>query len=246
MIRFLVWWGVILSFFASPCLGAQKPAAGAAEPPKKQEPSDVKVPLLSRPLRLSDFDGMEPRPELRPQLAEVSNFIQQLPRDGEPATEKTEVWMGRTNNHLYFVFLCFDHSPAAIRGHLARREEILKDDYVSVLLDSFQDRRKGVMFSVNPLGVQSDAAWAENNGPDYSYDQVWDSEGRITSKGWMALMAIPFNSLRFRRSGPDWGVVFFRNFPRNSEQDYWPRVAANISGVLSQEGTLHGMEGLTE
>jgi hypothetical protein len=39
-------------------------------------------------------------------------------------------------------------------------------------------------------------------------------------------------------------VVFSRNFPRNSELDYWPRVATNITGVLSQEGTLHGMEGL--
>ena len=81
--------------------------------------------------------------------------------------------------------------------------------------------------------------------PDFSYDQVWDSEGRVTDKGWMALVAIPFRSLRFRRSGPDWGVVFARNLPRNSEIDYWPRVAANISGTLSQEGTLHGMEGLT-
>ena len=81
--------------------------------------------------------------------------------------------------------------------------------------------------------------------PDYSYDQVWDSEGQVTKDGWMALMAIPFRSLRFRAAGSDWGVVFQRNLPRNSETDYWPRVAANVSGVLSQEGTLHGIEGVT-
>jgi len=247
MVRRPFGWGALLSIFLSPVFAySQKPTAAATEPPKQQAPTDVKVPLLPRPLHLSDFDGMEPHGDVADHLAEVTGFIQQTPRDGEPATEKTVVWMGRTNSHLYFVFICYDHDPAAIRGHLARRENIHTDDYVSVLLDSFKDRRKGVLFEVNSAGVQADAAWTENNMPDYSYDQVWDSEGRVTSKGWMAMIAIPFNSLRFRRSGPDWGVVFYRNLPRNSETDFWPRVSASISGILSQEGTLHGMEGLTE
>ncbi len=61
----------------------------------------------------------------------------------------------------------------------------------------------------------------------------------------MALIAIPFRSLRFRSDGSDWGVVFQRNFPRNSESDFWPRISTNITGVLSQEGTLKGIEGVT-
>ncbi len=64
-----------------------------------------------------------------------------------------------------------------IRNHLSRRENILNDDNVTVLLDPFQDRRHGVLFQVNANGVQADAAWAESNGADYSYDVVWDSEG---------------------------------------------------------------------
>lgn len=216
-----------------------------AQEARQLAPKDVKVPMLSGGIHLSDFAGMKPRPELRDQLAEVTDFIQNQPRDGEPATEKTEVWMGHTKTTLYFVFICFDAHPGNIRGHLARRENILTDDNVSVVLDPFQDRRKGVEFAVNPAGVQADAAWSESNEPDWSYDQVWDSEGSVTGQGWMALLAIPFRSIRFRQAVSDWGVVFSRNFPRNSEVDYWPRVATNVSGVLSQEGTLHGLEGLT-
>jgi hypothetical protein len=206
----------------------------------------VKVPLIADPLKLIDFVGMAPQPALRDKLAEATDFIQQYPHDGKPGTEKTEVWMAHTRTILYFVFICYDRQPSQIRGHLARRENILTDDNISILLDPFQDRRKGVLFSVNPVGVQADATWTENGPTDYSYDQVWDSEGRITRDGWMALVAIPFRSLRFRPLGTNWGVVFMRNFPRNSETDFWPRVAANISGVLSQEGTLQDMEGLTE
>jgi hypothetical protein len=204
------------------------------------------VPLIAEGLKLSDFEGMEPRPGLKDKLLHISGFTQTTPRDGQPPTEQTEVWAAYTKSAFYLVFVCHDRHPEQIRGHLARRENVLNDDNVSVLLDPFQDHRKGVLFTVNPAGVQADAAWAENSSnPDYSYDQVWDSEGRVTPDGWMALVAIPFRSLRFRPGGLDWGVVFMRNFPRNSEVDYWPRVSTNISGVLTQEGTLKGIEGVT-
>jgi hypothetical protein len=206
---------------------------------------DHKVPLLTEGVRLSDFAGMTPRAELKDKLLHISGFIQNSPRDGQPATEETEVWMGHTKSTLYFVFICHDRHPEQIRGHLARRENVLNDDYVSVLLDPFRDRRKGILFTVNPLGVQADAAWTEGNGQDYSYDQVWDSEGQVTREGWMALMAIPFRSLRFPATGSDWGVVFIRNFPRNSETDNWPHISANVSGTLTQESTLKGIEGVT-
>jgi len=203
------------------------------------------VPLIPDELRLSDFPGMQPRPELRDKLLQITGFIQNTPSDGQPGTEKTEVWLGHTKTTFYFVFVCNDRKPGEIRGHLARRENVLNDDNVSVLLDPFQDRRRGILFTVNPAGVQADAAWTENNNPDYSYDQVWDSDGRVTNEGWIALLAIPFRSLRFREAGLDWGVVFMRNLPRNSEVDYWPRVSANVTGVLSQEAALHGIEGVT-
>jgi len=230
-------------------------AASLAVAPSKQVPTAAKpapapptfatVPLIDHPLKLDDFAGMAPRPELRDKLAHVTNFIQQVPADGKPATESTEVWIAYTHSTLYFVFLCHDSNPGQVRSHLSRRENVLTDDNVVVLLDPFQDHRTGVMFQVNAAGVQADASWSEAAFSDCSYDTVWDSEGRVTKDGWMALIAIPFRSLRFHTDHKDWGVVFQRNLPRNSEQDFWPRVAANVCGVLTQEATLRGIEGVT-
>jgi hypothetical protein len=227
--------------------GRQKPSVANRIKPASQPLPDAKVPLLDRPITLSDFPDMAPTPELQDKLGHLSQFIQNAPVDGAPATEPTEVYLGRTNTTLYIVFLCFDQHPELIRSHLARRENILKDDSVTVNLDPFQDRQRGVVFKVNPNGVQADASWTEADGPDYSYDQVWDSDARITHKGWMALLAIPFRSLRFPPHGSQWGALFARNLPRNSEHDFWPRVSANVSGQLSQEGTLHldGLAGVT-
>ena len=237
---------VCLAMAALEALGAprSKPIGAQAMPPAPP-PSHYRVPLIADGMRLSDFPNMAPRKELRNKLLHLTGFIQSTPSDGEPATESTEVWLGYTKAALYVVFVCHDKKAGEIRGHLARREDILKDDNVSVILDPFQDRRRGVLFKVNPAGVQADAEWSEANGPDYSYDLVWDSDGKVTADGWMALMAIPFRSIRFRTGRSDWGVVFTRNLPRNSEIDRWPRVAANISGTLTQEETLRGIEGVT-
>jgi hypothetical protein len=213
--------------------------------PQKAPQIVYSVPLLAEGVTLSDFAAMEPRPELKDKLLRVTGFTQNTPRDGEPGTEKTEVWLGHTKSALYFVFICRDRQPGAIRRHLARRENVLKDDNVAVFLDPFQDRRNGILFKVNPAGVQADASWTDTDGADYSYDQVWDSDAKVTSEGWMALIAIPFRSLRFRPNGADWGVVFMRNLPRNSELDYWPRISASVTGILSQEATLRGIEGVT-
>ncbi|HEY1578486.1 MAG TPA: carbohydrate binding family 9 domain-containing protein [Terracidiphilus sp.] len=241
-----------LGCYVSPAQKSGVPA-NTPQPPRAQPPSDFKVPLLTQPVRLSDFTNMEPPPELKGKLAEVTGFIQNMPNDGEPASQRTHVWIGHTKSTLYFVFACFDDHPGDIRGHLTRREAFTNqsDDSVSVLLDPFQDRRKGVLFSVNPAGVQADAGWTDTpsvawaGDADYSYDQVWDSEARVTSQGWMALIAIPFRSIRFRTASSEWGVVFYRSLPRNSEYDFWPRVSTSISGVLTQEATMRGIEGVT-
>src|SRR5579863_5876009 len=175
-----------------------KPTAVSPQIPKAAPPSDFKVPLLTEPLRLSDFSGMEPNTAVKDKLAKVTGFIQNVPNDGEPATQQTDVWIAHTRSTLYFVFICHDDHPGLIRSHLSRREDITGDDTVSVLLDPFEDRRKGVLFAVNPAGVQADAAWTDkpsvdySSDSDYSYDQVWDSEARVNAAGWMAIIAIPF------------------------------------------------------
>jgi hypothetical protein len=222
-----------------------KPTVVTETPPREQAATEIKVPLLSRAVHLADFEDLAPRPELKGQLAEIDGFVQSAPSDGRGATQKTVAYLGHTATTLYVVFACFDTSPGLVRGHLARRENVLADDNVSVLLDTFEDHRRGVLFQVNPIGVQADAAWTEGSGSDYSYDQVWDSEGRVTGKGWLAEFAIPFRSLRFPPGGRGWGVVLTRNLPRNSETDSWPHISTSVTGTLPQEGTLIGIEGVT-
>ena len=83
---------------ASPAAPINTQEATRAESPKAQPASGLSVPLIDKGLRLSDFAGMKPRAELRDKLLKISGFIQNVPHDGQPATEETEVWLGYTKS----------------------------------------------------------------------------------------------------------------------------------------------------
>ncbi len=203
----------------------------------------VKIPRVTNPPRLEDFIEMEPRGDAT-QLAKVTDFIQQQPSDGKPATQRTDVYMGYDQANLYLIWVCWDADPHAIRAHMTRREAVTPpdDDYVELTLDTFHDQRHGFLFDVNPRGVQADALWSEDSGPDYSYDTVWDTNGKLTAKGYVVWMSIPFRSIRFHPASDQvWGVTLMRYIARNDEYDYWPRVSSRISGRLNQEGIVTGV-----
>ena len=200
---------------------------------------------MDRPPALEDFLNMKPANGLEGKLTEIRNFIQREPKDGEPATQRTDVYLAYDNKNLYAIFVAFDSEPAKIRAHLARRENIDDDDQVEIMLDSFHDERRAYSFVTNPLGIQLDRLYTEGQWFDNSFDTLWESRGKLTEQGYVVWIAIPFRSLRFRASRDTWGIVLRRTIQRQNENDYWPRVSSRVEGTLNQEGTVSGLEGIS-
>ena len=103
------------------------------------------------------------------------------------------------------------------------------------------------MLGWNPLGVQADGIMTEGSGTDFSVDIVMESKGMITSDGWTLEVAIPFKSLRYEAGkGKLWGFHVWRNIDRfNDEIDSWMPNSRDIASLLSQEGHLTGLEGIS-
>jgi hypothetical protein len=207
----------------------------------------TRISKLTHAPRIEDFDGMQPH-GVALEMAKVSNFIQSAPSDGKPATQTSEAYLGSDNANLYIVFLCFDN-PRLIRSSLSRREPSTPfdiDDYVEVTLDTFHDQRHAFVFDVNPVGVQADGLRTEGQGTDYSWDTLWYSRGKITDKGYIVWLSVPFRSIRFVPQGDnEWGMTLMRYIAREGESDWWPRVSSKISGVLRQAAPVHGIEGVS-
>jgi hypothetical protein len=173
----------------------------------------------------------------------VSDFTQREPREGAPATERTEVRVLYDDNALYVGARLFDSSPDSIRAQLARRDRITSSDRFIVFLDSYHDRRTGFFFGINAAGTLYDGTLYNDDWNSDTWDGVW--EGKVTrdTLGWSAELRIPYSQLRFQRQKTHlWGVNFKREIARRNEQDYLVRTPSNGSGFVSRFVDLVGIE----
>src|SRR5436190_5753376 len=86
----------------------------------------------------------------------LTGFSQYAPNDGVSAADSTQVLVWYSSTAIYFGIRAYElHGrPTAT---LADRDQIFGDDNVQILLGTFHDGKKALMFAVNPLGVQGTA-----------------------------------------------------------------------------------------
>ncbi len=200
---------------------------------------DFSIPRVSAPPRI---DGKLDDPAWRT-ATKLGNFSEINPGDNTHPSEDTEVLVAFDADNLYIGFVCHETDPGDIRATVTDHDNIGKDDFAGVLIDTFKDQQTSYEFFVNPFGIQFDQR-RSNAGEDATFDTVWESAGEINSIGWTAEMAIPFRSLRFpNRSVQEWGVHFLRIRPRISrEQISWAPLSRDDDCLFCQEGTMRGIE----
>ena len=214
---------------------------------------NIQIPRIDTPPKLANFEAMRPAGGVSEHMLKVSGFIAREPADGAQPTQDTDVYLAYDDHNLYAVFICWDKEPDKIRARMTRREDIFSDDSAEIMIDTFDDARRGYAFAANPLGIQWDALWTEGSignglpadysGFDQSFDTVWNSEGRLTSQGYMLLMSIPFKSLRFPSTDlQQWRIILNRSIPRTNENLFWPRISNRIQGRFNQAASATGID----
>jgi Domain of unknown function (DUF5916) len=203
-------------------------------------------------------DGSLDEPAWRA-AAVMTGFSQFSPQDGIAAQDSTEVLVWYSSTAIHFGIRAFE-AHGAVHATLAERDKIQNDDYVQILLGTFNDGRQATVFMVNPLGVQADgvlketgqvatsgftSSIASRESVDLSPDFVFQSKGRVTSWGYEVEVRIPFKSLRYQsQSAQTWGINVTRRVQHSGYEDSWtPALRAN-SSFLAQSGTLEGLSDL--
>jgi hypothetical protein len=182
------------------------------------------------------------------QAAEVSgDFLQQDPREGEPASEKTDVRVLYNHEFLYVSAVCHDRTPSKIVNNDIRRDfDTLNQDYFTLLLDTFNDGHSGYYFASSAAGGQHDRQIAdEGRSSNTNWDGVWYAESKRGPDGYVVEMAIPFRTLRFNHDKQQvWGVHFYRRMRGRNESTYWsmPPRRYSLTRALAYAGELHGIE----
>lgn len=150
--------------------------------------------------------------------------------------------------NLYVAFVAEDPNPNRIQAFFQDRDEAWGDDWMGIILDTFNDERRAFEFFVNPLGVQMDAVYDDTiQNEDDSWNAIWDSAGEITDDGYIVEISIPFSQLRFSPSDvpQTWGIDVMRNYPRDFEFEIKSQQEdRDVSCYLCQISKLEGFENL--
>lgn len=180
----------------------------------------------------------------------LTGFTQFDPIEGIPASEGTEVRVVVGAEALYFAIRALDES-GAVRATLTERDGFGRsDDYVRVMLDTFDDGRRAYVFAVNPLGVQGDGLWVEGRGGrgdpiDWNPDFLWESSGRVDDGGYAVEIRIPLKTLRFPESDVQrWGLQIVRRIQRTGYSASWAPLSSDRANRLSQSGALTELAGI--
>ena len=192
--------------------------------------------------------------------ARLTGFTQYRPIDSRPAADSTEVLAWYAPDAVYFGVRAYEAHGNVVRATLADRDNIDADDNVQILLDTFNDRRRALLFAVNPYGAQEDgvrseglagAAGGQNAGfrfdgvIDLNPDYVYQSHGRLTPWGYEVEVRIPFKSLRYQSGATqDWGLQVVRITQHTGYEDTWAPVVRASASYLIQSGSLKELTGL--
>ncbi len=175
----------------------------------------------------------------------ASDFVEIQPSDNTPASVKTEAKMTYDEDNLYVAFICYDDKISRLRVNLTDRDKMYSDDYVGLLIDTYNDHKQAYEIFLNPYGIQGDGIWTKQ-GEDMNFDMIYDAEAKIYKDKWIVELAIPFKSIRFPEGDEQhWGVHIIRTRPRESRTQFsWAKVSRDNSDFLSQAGILKGFKKL--
>src|SRR5207244_5686531 len=153
----------------------------------------------------------------------ATDFRQERPTEGAPASERTEVRVLFDDKNIYFGIRAFDSEAAHINARdLVRDSNFPNDDKVEILLDTYHDGRNAFRFAVNPLSTQQDALITdEGRDVNVSWDGSRVSAGRIDANDFTVEIAIPLTTLRFTEGIESWGLNFSRILRRKNEEHLW-------------------------
>lgn len=252
--------GVLLLLFACAPMPAvaqhlTPPGAAIDGPPPPLPPAvmardslgrvTIRAERVETPLRIDGALDEDAYAAVEP----ITDFIQQEPQEGAPSTEPTHVWVLYDDDHLYISARCADSQPHRIVANDMRREgrNITQNDNISIIIDTFYDRRNGYEFLVNPVGGMVDNQITDERDINRDWNTVWYARTQRSDQGWTLEVAIPFRSLRYRGAGPQvWGINIRRTIRWKNEFVYLSPVPRTYGprGILrlSQAATLVGFE----
>ncbi len=175
-------------------------------------------------------------------------FVQIEPQQGMAPNFETEVRVLYNRQYLYFGFVCYDSiGKKAIRATDFRRDfGIRSHDHVALSFDGFNDSRNAMALMANAYGVQRDLLVFDDILTDVDWDGLWKVRTTRTDSGWIAEIAIPWQTLRYPKkkdSIQEWGFNAYRTRRMSNEISSFSTYPRNFSFTrMAYAGVLKNLQ----
>jgi hypothetical protein len=185
----------------------------------------LKPPVIDGKLNPGEWD----------EAFKMTNFKTFQPDYGKDPSQKTEGYFLYDAENFYFAFRSYDTEPAKIKASINKRDNMFSDDFVGIVIDTYNTMQSGYGFLVNPLGIQGDGMMSVNGNLQGDQDFIWYSKGQIDDQGYTVEYRIPLQSIRFP-SGKTitMRLGFFRQFVRTSEVASAPPLSPEKGSLIAQ------------
>ncbi|MCU0643578.1 MAG: carbohydrate binding family 9 domain-containing protein [bacterium] len=167
----------------------------------------------------------------------VWEFTQHQPYYGAEPTRRTVAKLLTNQDVLYCLMVCYE-DKASIQKHKGTLDN-MGGDIVSLMLDTFGNKRTAYKFAVTAAGVRADCRLVDDaRNRDYSWDGIWFSAAKIYDWGFVIEMEIPYKSIQYDEKLSEWGLDFDRWIPARTEDLYWCKYEENEGQRVSKFGKL--------
>lgn len=163
----------------------------------------------------------------------VDDFVQQYPYHGKEPSRRTVAKVLTTDEALYCLMVCYEQQDSIqmITGRL----DNAGGDFVSIMLDTFLDKRTAYRIGVSASGTRSDCRLLDDaRNMDYSWDGVWFAAAKVYDWGFVVEWEIPYRSIQYDEKLTEWGLDFYRWIPARNEGSYWCAYEENEGQRISK------------
>ncbi len=173
----------------------------------------------------------------------ADNWYQNFPVDSLPSPFQTEARMTFNDEFLYVSFVCYDDETPDVVNSLKRDFNYPLNDNVSFIFGPYNDHLNGYFFNVTAIGAKRDGTVSSGGNGENAFNTYWDNKwySKVVryKDRWIAELAIPFKSFRYKSDIKEWNVTFDRLDKKRNIKSAWVRTPRQFyTGTFAYAGQL--------
>ncbi len=157
-------------------------------------------------------------------------LISHWPSFGNQPTMPTEIKVTYDEKYIYVAGKMEIDPEDMLIASFKRDIFTMGSDYLTIILDTFNDNENALHFSTTPTGSRTDVAISDDTkNIDESWDTFWETEAFYDDQGWSAEMRIPFSSMGFQdnNGSVEMGLMVMMYSAKKYELVSYPAIEPN-------------------